>query len=82
MKALTITVSDAVGDAISQLASAEHRPAEEVAAQAVEATFGGDWFNELDDETKAAVLQGVAEADRGEFATDEEVDEAFARFKR
>lgn len=30
----------------------------------------------------AAILEGEAQADRGEFATDEEVDEAFRSFER
>ncbi len=35
---------------------------------------------ELDEETLAAIRKGVAQADRGEFATDEEMDELFRRF--
>jgi predicted transcriptional regulator len=33
-------------------------------------------------ETRAAIAQGLAEAERGAFATDDEVDRAFARFSR
>lgn len=33
-------------------------------------------------EHRAAVLEGLAEADRGEFATEEEVEAAFSRFRR
>lgn len=38
--------------------------------------------NEMDDETRAAIAEGLAQADRGEFATDEEVKAAFASFRR
>ncbi|MET0313508.1 MAG: hypothetical protein ABW275_03875 [Hansschlegelia sp.] len=33
-------------------------------------------------EHRDAVLEGLAQADRGEFATDEEVEAAFRRFRR
>ena len=32
--------------------------------------------------TRAAIAEGIAEARRGEYATDEEVAEAFAPFRR
>jgi len=35
----------------------------------------------LSDEERAAVLRGLEEADRGEFATDEEVAAVFKRFR-
>ena len=35
---------------------------------------------EEEDTTSAAIAEGVAQADRGEFATDEQVKAAFARF--
>ena len=35
---------------------------------------------EIPEEHLAAVMEGLAQADRGEFATDEEVREAFRRF--
>ncbi len=34
-----------------------------------------------DDATRAAIANGIAQARRGEFATDEEVAEAFKRFR-
>ena len=34
------------------------------------------------DATRAAVAEGVAQADRGEFATDDQVKAAFARIAR
>jgi len=82
MKTLTITVSDKAAESIAQAAQETQRSAEEVASQALEGAFGDDWFDQLDDEAQAAVLQGVAEADRREFATDAAVAEIFTRFKR
>lgn len=35
----------------------------------------------LDEETRAAVAEGLAQAQRGEFASDEEVADAFRRFR-
>jgi predicted transcriptional regulator len=35
-----------------------------------------------DDGTRAAIAEGIAQARRGEFATDAEVAEAYARFRR
>ena len=35
-----------------------------------------------DDATRAAIAEGIAQADRREFATDAEVEEAFRRFRR
>lgn len=34
-----------------------------------------------DDATRAAIGEGLAQADRGEFATDDQVAAAFARFR-
>ena len=35
-----------------------------------------------DDATRAAIANGIAQGQRGEFATDEEVVEAYARFRK
>ena len=59
------------------------RPAEEQdEAAALLSTFlaSRDDPEELDDETRAAIHEGIAQAERGEFATDEEMDELFRRF--
>ena len=37
---------------------------------------------ELSEEERADLREGLAEAERGEFATDEEVQALFARYKR
>ncbi len=36
---------------------------------------------QLDEETRAAVREGLAQADRGEFASDEEMAEFFAQHR-
>lgn len=82
MKTLTITISDEAARRLAETAVESRRPQEEVASQAVEETFGPDWFDELDDAARVAIVNGVAEADREEFAADDDVVEAFARFKR
>jgi hypothetical protein len=35
-----------------------------------------------DDDTQAAIAEGIAQEKRGEFATDDEVEEAYRRFRR
>ena len=35
-----------------------------------------------DDDTRAAIANGIAQARRGEFATETEVAEAYARFRK
>ena len=82
MKTLTITISDKAAEALAETAAQTRRRQEDVAAQAVEETFGPDWLDELDSEAQIAIASGVAEADREEFASDDAIEEAFARFKR
>ena len=36
---------------------------------------------ELDDETRAAIREGLAEAERGEFVSDEDMEAFFARHR-
>jgi predicted transcriptional regulator len=35
-----------------------------------------------DDDTRAAIAEGIAQEERGEFATEEEVEEAYRRFRK
>lgn len=35
-----------------------------------------------DDETRAAIAEGIAQDERGEFATEEEVEEAYRQFRK
>ena len=39
-------------------------------------------IEEADEATKAAIAEGLAQAERGEIATAEEVEAAFARFRK
>jgi predicted transcriptional regulator len=82
MRTLTVSISDAAAESLAETAAETSRPVEDLAAQALEETFGPDWLDELDGPAQTAVRRGVAEADRGEFATDAAVREAFERFKR
>jgi predicted transcriptional regulator len=82
MKTLTVTISDEAAARIADHATENHQSFEEAASRTLENAVLDDWFDALDEETRAAIDQGVAEADRGEFATEVEVEEAFARFKR
>lgn len=82
MKTLTIIISDEAAQSLADTAIDAQRRPEELAAQTIEETFGPDWFDQLDDEAQMAITTGVSEAERGEFAADDAVEEAFARFKR
>jgi chorismate mutase len=35
-----------------------------------------------DDDTQAAIAEGIAQEERGEFATDDEVEEVYRRFRK
>ncbi len=48
------------------------------------AELADEWAGPIvveDDHTRAAIAEGIAQANRGEFATDAEVEAAFARFR-
>jgi len=40
-----------------------------------------DLMVQLDEETLAAIREGLAQAERGEFATEEEIEEVFGRYR-
>ncbi|MES1197472.1 MAG: hypothetical protein ABUL55_02495 [Pseudomonadota bacterium] len=82
MKTLIISISDQAAEQLAKSAAEGRRSEEEVASYAVEAAFSPDWYDELDDEARAAIAESEAEADRGEFATADEIAEAFDRFRR
>ncbi len=51
------------------------------------AELARDWVDETarpeeDEATRAAIAEGIEQGRRGEFATDEEVAAAFARFRK
>lgn len=82
MKTLTITISDQTARNLRDAAIERRQTVEQLAAEAVEQAVTTDWLDELDDEARAAIDAGVAEADQGDFASEEEVNRAFDRFKR
>lgn len=82
MKTLTVMISDQAAARLARQAVKSRMSAEEIAARAVEDAYAADWFEELDPEGRAAIEEGLAQADRGEFASAEEVKEAFDRFGR
>lgn len=66
-------------EAARQLEPAEQ---DELARAIMEMVNGGDeGVYVLSDEERAAVEIGIAQADRGEFATDEEVAALFAKYR-
>lgn len=72
----TSIVEEAV-TAIRNLPEAER---EELARLVLRLTGVEDEPEPIDPEDDAAVLEGLAQAERGEFATDAAVSEAFRRF--
>lgn len=82
MKTLTVTISDETASRLAEHARETGRSAEELAALAVNDAFDTSWLAGLSPEDRAAIEEGVAEADRGEFATDEEMAAIFDRHKR
>lgn len=55
---------------------------EQLAALADIADAMSRYVPDEDDATRAAIAEGVAQADRGEFASDADVAAAFARFRK
>ena len=82
MKTLTITISDETAERLAEHAAETGRSAEDLAAHLVEDAYDTDWLDDLEPEDRAAIEEGLAQADRGEFASDAEVDEAYARFQK
>jgi predicted transcriptional regulator len=82
MTTLTILISDAAAAKLSAHAAENGKSPEEWAARALEEAYETDWLDDLTPEDRAAIAEGVAQADRGEFATDAEVEEVYSRFDR
>ncbi len=69
----TLNVKPEIKQRIEALADQQHRPAEELVAEALdEYIAGARHFDEV-------IRSGIAEADAGQFATTEEVDAFFAK---
>jgi predicted transcriptional regulator len=82
MKTLTVTISDEAAEKLAEHAAENKSSAEAMAARVVEDAYAADWLDELGPEDRAAVEEGLAQAERGEFASDDEVNGAFDRFQR
>ncbi len=82
MKTLTVTISDAAAANLAQHAAEQSKSAEDIAAHALEDAYAEDWLVGLSAEDRAALEEGLAQADRGEFASDDEVRGAYDRFTR
>lgn len=70
---VTIEVEAALAGKVTKLATDLHRSPEWVIARAIEN------YIQLNASDVARIREGIAEADRGEFATDEEVEDLFRK---
>ena len=74
MKSITVRLPDKVGANLELVASGLDRSKSYVAVQAIQE------FVAREAAFIAAVQEGIAAAERGDFATDEEVEAVFAEF--
>lgn len=81
MKTLTVTISDDAAAELESRARENNASVERVAAQIVEDAVD-DWRRYFSAEDVAAIEQGMADAERGAFASDDEVADVFNRFGR
>lgn len=82
MKTLTITISDEAAARLAEHAAENSKSAEDLAASTLEDAYAEDWLADFDPADRAAIEEGLAQAERGEFASDEEVRDAYNRFNR
>lgn len=81
--ALTLTFDDETLGRLTRAAAERDMSAEAVAAMGVKVFLADQDFDyELDDHALEQIRIGLAEAERGEFATDEEVERAFNRYRQ
>jgi len=72
MKTLTITISDeAAANLEASTAGGVHTP-EQVASHVIEAAYSGDW-GDLDEETIAAIEEGLSDLESGRTISHEQV---------
>lgn len=76
MASLTVRIDEAVAQRLDRLAERLERPQAEVAAQAIED------FLALQEWQIGEIEAGLAAADRGEFATKEQLADILERFTR
>jgi predicted transcriptional regulator len=74
MKAITVHLPDETAARLDRLADKPSKPADSVAAEAIEGFLAHEEWQVAEIET------GLAEADRGEFATEDEVNAVFAKY--
>ena len=79
MKTLTVSISDEAAARLAEHAAESRKSAEEIAARVVEDAYASDWYEQLDPEDRAAIEEGLAQADRGETVAHEQV---FAELSR
>ncbi|QEL24616.1 ribbon-helix-helix protein, CopG family [Bosea sp. F3-2] len=70
---ITIEVEATLADRLTRLATDMHRSPAWVIARAIED------YVQLNASDVARIREGIAEADRGEFATDEEIEAIFRK---
>lgn len=73
MKTLTINLADEIAAKFASHAADNGKSAEEWAAHVIEEACDTDWFDELPPEDRAAIEEGLAQADRGEVIAHEQV---------
>jgi RHH-type transcriptional regulator, rel operon repressor / antitoxin RelB len=74
-KELTLSVAPPVHRRIEELAAARHVSAEDILREAITAYLDYDAW------ATAEIEAGVREADAGDFASEEEVEDAFRRLR-
>jgi predicted transcriptional regulator len=72
-----MTRAEAIAKITASLARLSDEHIEQLAE--IAARWSDDSRPAEDDETRAAIAEGIAQADRGDFASDAEVAEAYAR---
>lgn len=74
MNSITVRIPDETAARLDRLAAKLSRPADSIAADALED------FIDREEWQMAEIAAGLAEADRGDFASDEEVSTVLAGF--
>lgn len=72
---VSFRTEEQIRDRLDRLAEARRRDRSFLINEAIEQ------YLDLHDWQEARILEGIAEADRGEFATDEEVEAVFTRWR-
>lgn len=78
MKTVTVELDDAAYAAAEAEALRLGVSVAEVVRHGFEEAIGLDW--DLDEETTAAIREGLEQAERGEFAEDAEIEAIWAKF--